>query len=223
MPPRLFRPIRTLFLALGLTFLAIPASAEMELSFYSGAQESPHSRVKGNDPGGVGAFSFLAKWKGRSFEAPPYYGFRATWWTGPKLGFGLDFSHNKVYSSAATRAASGFSVLEFTDGLNILTANVWRRWQNDNSRWTPYVGAGVGVSVPHVEATTSGGRTFGYQLTGPAFQWVAGVNYSINGRWGLFGEYMGTYSINDADLDNGGKLSTNIVTNALNIGVSFKF
>jgi lipid A oxidase len=223
-PLRLFQNLHAPVLALCLALFAIPASAEVELSFYTGVQEAPHSRVEGNDPSGVGAFSFLAKWDGKSFEAPPYYGFRATWWTGSKLGFGIDFSHDKVYSDAATRAANGFSTLEFTDGLNILTANVWRRWQFDNSRWTPYVGAGVGVSVPHVESQTTGGpKTFEYQLTGPAVQWVAGVKYDLNDRWGLFGEYKGTYSVNDADLVGGGTLSTDIITNAVNVGVSFKF
>ncbi len=203
--------------------VAAPAAAEQELSFYTGIQESPHSRVEGTDPGGVGAFSFLATWEGRSFEAPPHYGFRYTYWTNERLGFGLDFNHVKVYADDATLVANGFSRLELTDGLNILTANVWYRWQNDSSRWTPYVGAGLGLAIPHVDVETAGGKTFGYQVTGPAAMVAAGVKYDINDRWGIFGEYKGTYSMNEASLDNGGSLSTNVVTNALNIGISFSF
>ena len=125
------RSIRTvLAAALAAAALALPAAAETELSFYTGIQEAPHSRVEGNDPGGLGAFSFLSAWKGRSFEAPPYYGFRATWWTrrNPNLGFGLDFSHNKVYADDATLVSNGLTTLEFSDGLNTITANVWWRW-----------------------------------------------------------------------------------------------
>ena len=62
-----------------------------------------------------------------------------------------------------------------------------------------------------------------YQITGPAVAVVAGVKYDFNDRWGMFGEYKGTYSMNEASLASGGTLKTNIVTNAINIGVSLSF
>jgi len=206
-------------------FGATTAFAESELSFYTGIQESPHSRVRGNDPGGVGAFSFLSTWEGRSGEAPPYYGFRYTYWTSERLGFGVEFNHAKVYADDATLASSGFTNLEFTDGLNILTANVWHRWPDAflGGKVTPYVGAGVGLAIPHVDVSSAGGTTFEYQVTGPAAMWAAGLKYNFNERWGVFGEYKGTYSQNEAELTNGGSLSTDIITNALNFGVSFSF
>ena len=220
MPIKLNR-LLSLFAAL---VLASTASAENELSFYTGIQESPHSRVRGNDPGGVGAFSFLSTWEGRSFEMPPYYGFRYTRWTSDTLGFGVDFTHNKVYADSATLASSGFTRLEFTDGLNILTANVWRRWPGAlGDKLTPYAGVGLGVAIPHVDVESAGGKTFEYQVTGPAAMWAAGVKYNFNDRWGVFGEYKGTYSQNEATLSNGGTLSSDILTNAVNIGVSFSF
>ena len=205
--------------------IAAPAFAEVELGFYTGIQEAPHSRVEGTDPGGVGPFSFLATWEGRSFEAPPYVGVRATYWTdrNPRLGYGIDYSHAKVTADLATRTASGFTQLEFTDGLNTLTANLWYRWPKDDRKWLPYVGAGAGIAFPGVDVGSVGGRTFEYQVTGPAVQVVAGIKYNFNDRWGVFGEYKGTYTMNEVDLDNGGTLSTDIMTNALNIGVSFSF
>ncbi|KMW60428.1 hypothetical protein AIOL_000583 [Candidatus Rhodobacter oscarellae] len=211
--------------ALGVAVCATAAQAESELSFYTGIQEAPHSRVEGNDPGGVGAFSFLSTWEGRSFEAPPHYGFRYTYWTSETLGFGVDFNHTKVYADDATLASSGFTNLEFTDGLNILTANVWRRWPDAwmNGQVTPYVGAGIGLAIPHVDVSSAGGTTFEYQITGPAAMWALGAKYEFNERWGVFGEYKGTYSVNEAELTNGGTLSTDIITNALNFGVSFSF
>jgi lipid A oxidase len=36
-------------------------------------------------------------------------------------------------------------------------------------------------------------------------------------------EYKGTYSFIDVDIDNGGKLKTDIMTNAVNFGVAYKF
>jgi len=209
--------------ALVITGLSNAASAEVELGFYTGYQVAPHSRVEGTDPGGAGAFSFLTTWEGSSFSPPPYWGLRATYWMNQKWGVGVDYNHAKVIADPATRAAAGFSRLEFTDGLNIVTANVWRRWENDARRWTPYVGAGAGFAFPHVDVSSAGGTTFEYQVTGPAVAVVAGVKYEFNDRWGMFGEYKGTYSMNEATLTNGGTLSTDIVTNAINVGVSFSF
>lgn len=215
-----------IFLCMSMCLLpATGVRAESELSLYSGIQIAPHSRVRGTDPGGLGDFSFLATWEGRSLEPPPYYGMRYTYWSGEKFGFGVEFNHAKVYADDATLANNGFTRLEFSDGLNVLTANAYRRWPQAflNGRVTPYVGGGVGLSIPNVEVLTPGGYTFQYQVTGPAVTWMAGAKYSLNDRWGLFGEYKGSYSQNDTDLSNGGTLSTNVVTNAINLGVSFSF
>lgn len=216
----------TLFLTTALAALtgfAGVAQAEVELSVYTGFQTAPHSGVSGTDPGGIGAFDFNAKWEGKPFAAPPYYGLRATWWQSENLGFGIEFNHAKVYADSATLAASGFSRLEFTDGLNLITLNAFYRWPGAFGQLTPYVGAGVGISVPHVDVESGGGKTFEYQYTGPAAQLVAGMKYDLNAKWALFGEYKGSYSMNKADLASGGTLETNIVTNALNFGISYKF
>lgn len=200
-----------------------PALADFELSAYGGYQTLPHSTVKGNDPGGLGKFDFTAGWEGKSFEAPPYWGVRGTWWQSDVMGFALDFSHTKAYADDETKSDNGFDTLEFTDGLNLLTVNVLRRFPMATHKWTPYVGGGAGITIPHVEVTTTGGRTFEYQYGGPALQWVAGVTYPLSENWKVFGEYKGNYSWVNVDLDNGGNLETNLVTNALNVGVSFDF
>ncbi len=200
---------------------AMPAAAEWEISGYTGFQTAPHSDVKGDANGS--SFDFNAEWEGKPFEAPPYYGFRATWWQSKNLGYALDFNHAKVYADGDTRRDNGFDRLEFTDGLNIITMNVFYRWPKENRRFTPYVGAGLGVAIPHVDVEIGASRTFEYQLTGPAVQLVAGASYDLNERWAVFGEYKGTYSQNEADLEGGGSLETDIITNALNVGLTFKF
>jgi len=48
------------------------------------------------------------------------------------------------------------------------------------------------------------------------------VDYKINDTWSVFGEYKFNYSMVDVDLKGGGDLQTDIVTNALNIGVNYK-
>ncbi|QHQ35975.1 outer membrane protein [Algicella marina] len=206
-----------------LMLAAMPATAaEYEINLYTGLQESPHSEVSGTDETGT-PFDFTAGWNGNSFEAPPYYGARVTRWQDNNWGFGLEFTHAKVYADDETLADSGFSVLEFTDGINIVTVNASRRFEL-SERWSAHAGLGLGVSVPHVEVTTPGGaETYEYQLTGPAVRWFAGASYSLTERWSVYGEYGGTYSVNNADLEGGGSLDTNILTNAVNVGVGFSF
>lgn len=205
--------------------IAAPVYAETELSFYFGGQSSPHSVVTGTDPGNAvdETPDFTAKWEGRSFEAPIYYGWRATRWQSETFGWGAEFTHAKVYSDQETRDEGGFDVLELTDGINILTVNAYRRWPNQFGALTPYVGGGLGISIPHVEVESAGGKTNGYQVTGAALRLTAGAKYAINETWGVFGEYQNTVSFNDMELDNGGALESRIITNALNIGISYSF
>lgn len=212
---------RALSLCIGL--LAVPtfAPAQVELSFYGGVQSAPSSDIAIRDSV-FGNDDFSLDWEGRSSEAPPYYGIRATRWQSPTFGFGLDFAHNKVYPTADSLPAD-YEVLEFTDGLNTLTVNAYRRWNQALGGMSPYVGGGIGVSLPHVELTRGSSETFGYQLTGPAATWIAGASMPINDQWAVFGEYKGTFSSNTADLDGGGTLETDIFTNAVNLGVSFNF
>lgn len=207
-----------------LTIIALPATvmAEVELSFYGGLQSALESDVAVSGDSVIPDRTDTLTWEGRSFDAPPYYGWRATYWASPEFGYGLDFAHNKVYPKDDVLPA-GYSKLEFTDGLNTLTVNAYRRWENAIAGLTPYVGGGVGLSIPHVEVVSGASETFGYQVTGSAATWIAGASYPISDQWSVFGEYKGTYTQNDADLDTGGSLSTDIITNAVNVGVSFRF
>ena len=218
----MFRSPTTLsVIALSATLCAGPAAAEWELSFYLGYQTAPHSDVEGEISGA--AFSEFVEWEGRSGDAPPYYGLRATKWMNETTGWGLELNHAKVYASDEDLADLGFTDLEFTDGLNIITVNYMRRFPERFDRIVPYVGVGGGVAVPHVDVSDGASRTFEYQLTGPAVAWIAGVSYPFNETWAGFAEYKGTYSINEAELEGGGSLETNIITNALNFGVSYSF
>lgn len=198
------------------------AMAEMEFSFYTGIQDAAHGRIYGTG-GTVDGDDYLIDWEGRSFELPPYYGLRATWWQSEALGFGVDVNHVKVYASDASLADSGYDILGFTDGLNIITVNAYRRFPNLDWGVTPYIGAGAGVAMPHVEVSKGGSETIGFQVTGPAVTVVAGASYPLSDTVSVFGEYKGTYSQNKAELDDGGTLEADIVTNAVNLGLSFRF
>ncbi len=214
---------QALFVA-GAALFVIPAQAqaEIEVSAYTGVQTLPHSRVNGSNAA-VGTFSRLVKWEGKSFEPPPYYGARVIWWQEGGLGYGVELTHTKAYASDADRAALGFSRFEFTDGHNIITANVVKRWDNKWGKLTPYAGLGLGVAVPHVDANDGVNRTFGYQYTGPAFRITAGAKYDINERWAAFSEYQFVMSQNNVDLAGGHNVKMRLTTNAINFGVSYKF
>ncbi len=218
----------TAALALSLAALlpaARPAAAEVTLSFYTGYQTAPHSRFEGND--GTADFSFLSEWEGRSFEMPPYYGLRAMWWRDENWGWGAEFTHAKVYASDETLADNGLETLEMSDGINILTANLMYRWPGQwaGGRVTPYVGGGLGVAIPHIEYQNDAGgpETFEYQISGPAARWILGASYAINDTWSVFGELNGTYSSNKGDLEGGGEWESDIITNAINVGLTYSF
>ena len=221
------KKLRNLMAAVAV-ILAGPVAAEIELSFYIGAQTSPHSRLNGsfNNGGGTTVGDRLITWEGKSFEAPPYYGVKAMYWRDSGWGFGVEMTHAKAYASDADLTALGLDRLEFTDGHNILTANVSRRWDGRwwDGRLSPFVPGGLGVAIPHVDAQPTGlARTFGYQVTGPAARIGAGVSLELNARWDAYAEYQMTYSSNKFDLDSGGTLETDLITNALNIGVTYGF
>lgn len=216
MPNRVFP-----FLA-ALAVMSAPAFAETEISVYGGVQTAPHSSVSGTRADGT-SFHENIGWDGKSLSMPIYYGVRAMWWQPSNIAFGVELTHAKFYAPVGDMPA-GFSRLEFTDGHNIITANVMKRWPMLwAGRFTPYAGAGLGIAVPHVDVTENDNRTYGYQYTGPALRVTAGTTYDLNDRWSVFGEYQFVISENEADLEGGGSLDTTLISNAINLGVSFRF
>jgi len=213
----------SLVFAGALCIAPLAAHAEFELSGYGGFQTSPHSVVSITGDSVLPDMGFTAGWEGRSFSMPPYWGLRATWWSNNNLGWGLEFSHAKAYADDETLATTGFEHFEFSDGHNLLTLNLLRRWPDALGSFTPYAGLGAGIAIPHVELTDEGTHTFGYQVTGPAVTWVAGLSRPISAHWALFVEYKGSYSWSTAILTTGGDMQLNLVTNALNLGISYKF
>jgi lipid A oxidase len=65
------------------------------------------------------------------------------------------------------------------DGLNLLTLNALYRMPLEGTKFVPYVGAGAGVNIRHLEVTRGSGRTFEYQLGGATLQAQAGVAYEF--------------------------------------------
>jgi lipid A oxidase len=213
-------------LKIGLAGLVISMScaawAESEFTVYSGYQSSPHSTVENTNTGK----SFYTGWEGKPLSFPIYLGLRYTDWVTDDWGYAVNYAHTKAYStdlnSSSNTGTSGnsYTRLEFTDGANPLTVLAMRRFTYRDIR--PHVGAGLGISVPHVEVTWSGNKTFEYQYGGPVATLLAGFNYPISDKWNLLTEFQMHYMMIDVAI-TGGRLKTNLITNALNVGVSYRF
>ncbi|WP_424927548.1 outer membrane protein [Amaricoccus tamworthensis] len=209
--------------AILLTLLPATGWAQHELSVYGGIQGALSSDMDGRDVNGQ-PLSFDVDWEGRSLDMPPYYGLRYTWWRRPQWGLTLDFTHVKLYADDASLDRSGFETLEFTDGLNVATIGATRRF-DPVSGVVPHAGFGVGFVYPHVETRSpqSQDRTYEYQFGGLAAAARFGVTYPLSDHWHLFGEYEANYVRLDVDMNGGGSLRSDIVTNALNLGLTWRF
>jgi len=90
-----------------------------------------------------------------------------------------------------------FERLEFTHGHNVLLFTPMLRLFAITPSVRPYFGLGGGVAVPHVEVWHPGepreNRTNEYQYSGPAAQFVAGIELRV-GKWSYFVEYKFTYA-----------------------------
>jgi lipid A oxidase len=219
-----------------------PASAEFQIGVYGGWNDSFDSDITLVQPNGTNMTLNNVPWDGASFDDPPYWGLRGIYWLDGKPNWGLlvDYNHAKVIADQGAivrvsgtrdgtsigpkdRVGNTFDIMEFTDGLNEVYAGAMYRWPFE--RWTPYVGLGVGGSFPHVEIRRTGAniRTFEYQVTGVAVEGLVGVEYHINPRVSVFGDYKLSFSSNDADVNGGGTLETDVWTNHLILGLSYRF
>lgn len=219
---RIYRTVMALMFSL-LSIFTIPALAETEFSFFGGIQESPHSSIRGTYSDGT-SFRHTAGWEGKSFQLPPYYGLRITRWIDQRYGVALNFTHTKNYADKSTRDASGFTLLEFTDGLNPLTINFMFRGPEGTFR--PYGGVGLGIAVPHVELYNPSkmtSRVYEYQYGGPVVSLLGGVRKPINQTWSWFAEYSFHYVMLDVEMGSNGTFKSNIINNAFNLGLNYSF
>jgi lipid A oxidase len=88
----------------------------------------------------------------------------------------------------------------------------------------PYAGVRLGVDIPHVEVQRAdkpqSTRTYEYQITGPALQLLGGVEWRFGRRLSLFVEYKLTCAMIRGDLVGGGKVTTNLCTHQVPVGIA---
>ncbi len=222
-------------IAAGLLFVSasstISKAGSWDVGVYGGVGVTLDSDVTYTAPGGGTSTSTDVEWDGDSFGPAPYWGARITYWpeTMPRWGFMLDYTHAKMIadnnSGGANPVGTNYNQLEFTDGLNLITANVLYKY-DEWARIKPYAGAGIGLSIPHVEVERIGGNndTREYQVTGVAVQALLGAEVDLGNNFALFGEYKFSYAQIDADLAGaGGSLETDAWTNHFVLGLTYKF
>ncbi len=192
--------------------------SQTELSLYGGSMIPNDSSLSGNDPGGIGAFSFVTGWQ----RVPPELGVRLTRWLGSNHGWGLDVNQSELRVEQSTLTDNRLTRLGYGGRVSVVTMNAYHRWPA-GGRLHPYIGAGVGFAFPGFEYESAGGNAVASPLTGPAFQWVAGARFPLSERIALFGEYKGSYLVNNIELTNGGSIRADSRLNAINIGVALGF
>lgn len=238
---------RTAVLVLALVVL-LPAAAraQLTLTLRQGKAWVESSDLRLQRPDGTDVTLHDLTWEDRSYRAPIYYGLGVTWWLPrhPEWGLGLDFTHAKAIldtdgSTFADGTLAGAPVaasvpvrsvvpaLQFSHGLNLLTAGGYRRWwaapRGDRAPGVSfYLGVGAGVVVPHVEAQVGGIRTDEYQLAGPAARGVAGLDVPFDEHVSLVGEAILSWADVSADLTGGGSIETTFVLPQLALGIALR-
>ena len=246
---RLRLPFDVLPGAVYLALFSLPAlsersdasGADEQLGAYLGPAYTSRSSLNLVQPGGTDMTFGDIAWEGKPFRPPPYYGYRAIYWLSDRYGVMLDFTHIKAIAiknrpgqqsgfkdgdHVPTQAPVSATLkrLEFTHGYNLLTLNALRRASMRAPNLMPYAGVGLGVAIPHVEVQRAGKpqstRTYEYQITGPALQLLGGIEWRLGRRLSLFVEYKLTCAMIRGDLVGGGKVTTNLCTHQVPVGIA---
>jgi hypothetical protein len=222
---------------------AADRAPDLQFAAYGGPAYTMRSRVRLAQPNGTDMRFEGVRWKGEPFTAPPYYGLRGIYWLrNSHLGVMGDFTHIKaeamrdsIVEQSGQRDGAAvppreplsatFKALEFTHGFNLVTLNLVRRGPLRHAAWVPYAGAGIGFAYPHVEMQRSAApresRTYSYQIAGPAFQVLAGIEWRFSPRFSLFAEYKLSCAAISGALLGGGDVATNLCAHQLLGGPAF--
>jgi hypothetical protein len=169
----------------------LPARADWTLAAYLGTAWTRPATLT-VDRGSPGTRTELTgvEFDSRSFESPPYYGYRVGWFNGRSgLGAEGELIHLKVYARPETLGADvrRFSI---SHGLNLLLANaVLRRPLPSSHRASATLRLGAGVTVPHAESDIAGVTEEHYEWGSLALQAAIGTELRVARRARVLAEY----------------------------------
>jgi opacity protein-like surface antigen len=187
----------------------------------------------------------------------PYYGYRFIHFfkSNPRLGIGIEFTHHKIFLNqpeqivnisgtyngeplAGTAAVGEYvDYLSVSHGVNHLSLLFTYRWLLNptpsipEGRLQPYVAAGLGPSIPHLELklreTAPAWNDYSYQsgLNNFNFGVGMGMRYKFSPHFGCYLEYKIAYShLHDLTFNDGaGTLKMSFTTHHLMWGLSYIF
>lgn len=188
-----------------------PAQADWTIGGYLGAAHTAAGAVSIRQPTtDTGLVLDGVTFRGRSFESPLYYGYRA----GYELPFAralsveAEFIHAKAYAETDREVSvggrrNGLAVdgrepmsrsveeLSMSHGLNLILFNVVGRLPvpSRSSRFQLAGRLGAGPTVPHVESTIGGVHREQYELASIGIQAAAGLEVRMTHGLSLLGEY----------------------------------
>lgn len=228
--------------------VAPAARAELDLSVFTGVALTQDSDVDLHQSGGTDLAYRDVAFEGRDFETPPFYGARLLYFPSEQShwGFGAEFFHIKLYAQTdetthVTGRRNGLPVdgneriddtlqqFSLSHGLNYALGDIVYRWlpgqrgEDFLGHLEPYVGLGLGASIPHVETEVNGNFHEEYQFRGPGVQGLAGVNVNLTKHVGLLFEYKFTYSNLDSLDIPGGSIEVTPLTHNIVAGLTFSF
>ena len=224
---RALRCLPAMLAALAPSLLCARAVAEMQIGAYGGMNTNFNSPATLHKD--ALSDSRTMDWEGRPFQMPPYWGVQATYWLNANAswGVGVDYSHSKAYAALNFATDPIYRHLEFTDGNNLVMFNLLYRFGPlADGRLVPYLGAGGGLAIPHVEVKLKafpGQDTWEYQFAGGAAQVLGGLEYRLDNAWSLFAEGKVSYSHLATELEGGGTLKTYLWSPQLMLGLSYRF
>lgn len=210
-----------------LLLVTTPALAQFNLSGYAGGAHTQNSDLFLQRGAGTQVTFHDVSWRGRSFNGPLYYGFRAGYFFHPNIGIQSEFIHLKLYAETEkevqisgtvsgtpvnTRAPMNSVVQRFniSHGLNMVLFSVVGRhhlMKEDGERLGRVVLTGrfgFGPTIPHPEITIQGNDFESYAYGGTAFQLAGGAEYRLWRGLYFLTEYKFTRTQQDIDVGQSG-------------------
>lgn len=239
--------LTVLFLANSISW-AQEKKPEWIVTIYGGQNKTEDSSLTIRRPGENTVLHYQnVQWRDRSYEMPPYYGLRISFWPTPNatFGYGIDFVHYKVYAvTGATTTVTGtlngvpYNQVEpisntldrfsISHGVNLTTFNLhWRNRQGvtedyPSGRFQPYAGIGAGFVINHPESEIDGDFFEKYQWGGFGWQVFFGAEYRFNPKWGLFLEYKFTDYKAKVDTAQNGTGEARFKSNHIALGTTIR-
>ena len=210
-----------------LTMLAAPAEADWTVATFIGGAHTKTDRLILVLPGTRVVILEPVAFESRSFRPPLYYGARLAHFFGPGSFWGIEGEqiHLKIFARPPSETEPRIE-FAMSHGLNLVLANLILRTPaaGNNGRVRRILltaRAGIGPTIPHVEANLFGQRQQGYQFGRLAMAAAGGVELQIAQHIGLLAEYKVTHTQQRVDVGDM-NVRTRVLTHHGVVGLTWR-